>query len=88
MTQVSVYIAASLDGYTATADGGVEWVSEFEGGEFHTNTIEGFWSVVKRGINGGYHSVSAKYLQGYLNEYAWRYTHRDDSKSLFILALL
>jgi transposase len=42
-------------------------------GTVHTNTIEGFWSLVKRGIGGVYHSVSAKHLQGYLNEYAWRY---------------
>ena len=45
-------------------------------GNVHTNTIEGFWSLTKRGIGGVYHSVSAKHLQGYLNEYAWRYNHR------------
>ncbi len=42
-------------------------------GDAHTNTIEGFWSLLKRGIDGVYHAVSAKHLQGYLNEYAWRY---------------
>ena len=45
-------------------------------GDVHTNTIEGFWSLVKRGIGGVYHSVSAKHLQGYLNEYVWRYNQR------------
>jgi transposase len=35
-------------------------------GDVHTNTIEGFWSLVKRGIGGVYHSVSKKYLQSYL----------------------
>ena len=35
-------------------------------GDVHTNTIEGFWSLMKRGIDGVYHSVSAKHLQGYL----------------------
>ncbi len=40
-------------------------------GDVHTNTIEGFWSLVKRGIGGVYHSVSRKYLQSYLNEYSF-----------------
>ncbi len=57
-------------------------------GDVHTNTIEGFWSLTKRGINGVYHSVSAKHLQGYLNEYAWRYSHRDDERALFGALLL
>lgn len=47
-------------------------------GNTHTNTIEGFWSLVKRGISGVYHSVSPKYLQSYVNEYSFRYNHRDD----------
>ena len=37
-------------------------------GDVHTNTIEGFWSLVKRGLDGVYHAVSAKHLQGYLND--------------------
>lgn len=52
-------------------------------GDVHTNTIEGFWSLVKRGINGVYHVVSAKYLQSYLNEYAFRYNHRQDEVPMF-----
>ena len=52
-------------------------------GDVHVNTLEGFWSLAKRGINGVYHSVSAKYLQSYLNEYAWRYNHRDDLRGHF-----
>jgi hypothetical protein len=54
----------------------------------HTNTIEGFWSLVKRGVGGVYHAVSAKYLQGYLNEYAWRYNHRAYDRALFSTLLL
>ena len=52
-------------------------------GDVHTQTIEGFWSLVKRGIGGTHHAVSAKYLQGYLNEYAWRYNHRRDPRAMF-----
>jgi transposase-like protein len=43
---------------------------------FHTNGIEGFWSHLKRGIKGIYHSVSHKYLQYYCNEFAYRYNTR------------
>src|SRR5205823_6331247 len=57
-------------------------------GDVHTNTIEGFWSLVKRGIGGVYHSVSKKHLQDYLSEYAWRYNRRHDSESLFETLLL
>jgi len=57
-------------------------------GDVHTNTIEGFWSLTKRGIGGVYHSVSAKHLQGYLNEYAWRYSHRNDEKAMIETLLL
>jgi len=52
-------------------------------GDVHTNTIEGFWSLVKRGIDGVYHAVSAKYLQTYLNEYTFRYNHRKDDLPMF-----
>ena len=57
-------------------------------GSVHTNTIEGFWPLVKCGISGVYHNVSAKHLQGYLHEYVWRYNHRDDPQSLLRLLLL
>jgi transposase-like protein len=52
-------------------------------GDIHTQSIEGFWSLVKNGIRGSHHSVSKKHLQGYLNEYAWRYNHRDDPVAMF-----
>jgi transposase-like protein len=56
-------------------------------GDMHTNTIEGFWSLVKRGIGGVYHSVSAKHLQSYLDEYSFRY-NRCDSGNLVFSSLL
>jgi len=56
-------------------------------GDVHTNTIEGFWSLLKRGIGGVYHSVSTKHLQGYLNEYTFRYNHRKDERPMFLTML-
>jgi transposase len=52
-------------------------------GNVHTNTIEGFWSLVKRGIGGVYHQVSTKYLQSYLDEYTFRYNRRDQGNLIF-----
>jgi transposase len=52
-------------------------------GDVHTNTIERFWSLVKRGIGGVYHQVSQKYLQSYLDEYSFRYNRRDQGNSIF-----
>ncbi|MFI5098263.1 MAG: IS1595 family transposase [Candidatus Acidiferrales bacterium] len=52
-------------------------------GHIHTNSVEGFWSLVKRGIGGVYHSVSPKYLQTYLNEYCFRYNRRFEGNQQF-----
>jgi transposase len=52
-------------------------------GDVHTNTIDGFWSPLKRGIGGVYHSVSAKHLQGFLDEYAFWYNHPKDEHPMF-----
>lgn len=52
-------------------------------GDVHTNTIEGFWSLVKRSISGTYHNVSEKYLQMYLDEFGFRYNHRMDVQPMF-----
>lgn len=49
---------------------------EYVRGLAHTNTIEGFWSQLKRSIDGSYHAVSPKYLQSYVNEFVFRYNHR------------
>lgn len=56
-------------------------------GNAHTNTIEGFWSLVKRGISGVYHNVSPKYLQSYVDEYSFRYNHRNDETPMFKIVL-
>src|SRR3990172_9121703 len=54
-------------------------------GNIHTNTIEGFWSLLKRNISGAYYSVSAKHLQAYVNEFAFRYNHRADKTPMYSL---
>ena len=52
-------------------------------GDAHTNSVEGFWSLIKRGIGGVYHSVSQKYLQTYLDEYSYRYNRRHGGNLIF-----
>jgi transposase-like protein len=47
--------------------------------KIHTNTIEGFWSLVKRGIYGIYHWASKKHINRYLNEYCFRYNNKEIS---------
>lgn len=49
---------------------------EYVNGDCHTNTMEGFWSLLKRGIIGIYHSMSDKHLQKYLDEFVFRYNTR------------
>lgn len=49
---------------------------EYARGLVSTNTIEGFWSQMKRSLDGTYHAVSPKYLQTYVNEFVFRYNHR------------
>lgn len=49
---------------------------EFGRGSVHTNTIEGFFSLLKRGLYGIYHYVSPEHLQRYCNEVAFRYNTR------------
>ena len=45
-------------------------------GDVHTQTIEGFWALLKGGLTGVYHGVSTKHLQQYVDEYVFRYHNR------------
>lgn len=52
-------------------------------GNVHTQTIEGFFGLFKSGVRGAHHAVSHKWLQGYLNEWAWRYNRRESEVPMF-----
>ena len=62
---------------------------EYVIGDTHTNTVEGFFGNLKTGIRGNYKKVSHKWLQGYLNEFCWRYNQRHNhGRAMFELLLL
>jgi transposase-like protein len=57
---------------------------EYVRGNIHTNTIESFWAILKRGILGQFHHVSKRYLPNYLAEFEFRYNSRkEDSRVIF-----
>ena len=60
-----------------------EWVR----GNCHTNTIEGFWSHLKRGISSTHVSVSGKHLDKYVGEFAFRYNNRKEPAGMFLRML-
>ena len=49
-------------------------------GNVHTNTIEGFWAIMKRAIYGQFHHVSKKYMDLYVNELTWRFNNRKNEE--------
>src|ERR1035441_7555760 len=64
----------------------VDHAVEYVRGEVHTNGLENFWSLVKRGLNGTYVSVEPFHLFRYLDEQAFRYNNRKgmDDKDRFV----
>ncbi len=52
---------------------------EYSRGNIHTNTVEGYFSLLKRGLIGTYHHVGAQHLQRYVSEFDFRYNKRDIS---------
>lgn len=56
-------------------------VKEYVRDDVHTNTIENFWSHLKRGITGIYHWASQKHLQSYVDEYVFRHNTREMGES-------
>lgn len=60
---------------------------EYVRGNYHVNTIEGFWSHVKRSIKGTYISVSKQHLQSYMDQFTFHYSNRDNEKHPFNLLI-
>ena len=56
--------------------------NEYVNGMAHVNGVEGFWSLMKRGINGIQHSISNKHLHRYCDEYSYRYNSRTSLDTL------
>lgn len=54
---------------------------EYVKGETHTNGIESFWALLKRGVDGTFHHISKKHLQRYVNEFVFRSSNGRDSFS-------
>jgi transposase-like protein len=79
----------SYDGLDEFQHEVIDHAVEYVRGEVHTNGLENFWSLLKRGINGTYVSVEPFHLFRYLDEQAFRYNHRRDynDKDRFDLAV-
>jgi transposase-like protein len=61
---------------------------EYVRGNAHTNTIEGFWSLFKRGVLGIYHSISPKHMNKYLDEFEFRYNRQKEQGQSRINSLI
>jgi len=64
---------------------------QYGNGDAHTNTLEGFWALLKRSIIGIYHKVSPKHLQRYVDEAVYRYNTKhltDGHKALILLTIV
>ena len=83
--ELAVYNYAKRWGYHHDRVNHRRW--EYVRGDVHTNTIEGFWSQMKRSIDGTHHQVSPKWLHLYASEHAWRYSRRK-SRHPLMLSLL
>jgi transposase-like protein len=85
-TDESVLVTDGFRSY-AKMDEAIEHITvkhkETKKGGLNTNTIEGYWGLIKNGIRGSYKSLSKKYLPFYLVEYDYKYNHRDSKSNLF-----
>ena len=63
-------------------------IREYVNGEAHTNTLDGFWSILKRSIQGTHVHVSRKHMSKYLVEFEYRYNMRKSPEAMFARLLL
>ena len=68
----------SYEGLTEFEHGVIDHAEKYVDGKIHTNGLENFWSLLKRGLNGTYVSVEPFHLFRYLDEQAFRYNNRKD----------
>jgi hypothetical protein len=66
--------SAGISCRTAPSSTGAD---EYVRGHIHTNTVEGYFSIIKRGVYGVYQHVSEAHLHRYLAEFDFRYSHRE-----------
>jgi len=87
--QVELVATDEHSGYRLLSSGGKQFglphevikhsTGEYVRGVVHTNNIESFWSLLKRGVMGTYHNVSKKYLPLYLAEFQFRFNNRAET---------
>jgi transposase-like protein len=79
--KVDLVVTDEHGGYDTMADSGRphDVIKHTVRSIVHTNNIEGFWALLKRGIIGTYHNVSKKYLPLYLNEFQFRFNNRKEA---------
>lgn len=70
-----------LDDHFASHQTVTHGKGEYVRGAVHTNTVEGYFATLKRGVNGTYHRISPAHLHRYLNEFDFRYSTRDSTDS-------
>jgi len=79
---VSLIVTDEHRGYDTIREQGIKHEvikhgdQQYVRGIVHTNTIESFWSLLKRGVMGSFHKVSATYLPLYLAEFSFRFNNR------------
>lgn len=92
----SVFISDEWHGYRGlhnhfdhhVVDHGKKQYVDFDNPEIHSNSIEGFWGILKRGYNGIYNWWSRKHMQKYVDEFVFRFNNRKTTQFVRFTNLL